>query len=60
MGEKKETFKIIVYDNNTGEIIYNGVSIPATKIDFHWDYSDDVPDLPECKVEFSPSIVIKQ
>lgn len=47
--EKKKVFEIIV-----------GVSIPATKIDFHWNYSDDVPDLPECKVEFSPSIVIKQ
>lgn len=53
MAEKKKTFEIIVYCNNTGEVIYNGQTLPITKIDFHWDY----PNLPECKIEFCPAIV---
>lgn len=48
--EKKKIFEIIVYDNMTGDIIYNGRKLSVNYITFKWEINQ----IPEIKLGLVP------
>lgn len=53
--ENKKIFEIIVYDDSTVDVIYDGKLLPCSSIDFHADAENDVC-VPNVKIQLLPTV----
>lgn len=53
--EKKPTLTIVVYDNGTVDVVFDGKQLPCTSIDFHAAMGENgVIDIPAVKLNLVP------
>lgn len=53
--EKKPTLTIVVFDNGTVDVVFDGKQLPCTSIDFHAGMGKDgIIDIPNVKLSLLP------
>ena len=52
--EKKPTLTIVVFDNGTVDVVFDGKQLPCTSIDFHAKMGENGIDIPDVKLNLVP------